>query len=71
MDSVYQTAVRLGGCVKFFDSTGSVDQKLIQPGDGFLWMGEHGRRFVESLPSLGYANLKAGDIKDIDKIFSK
>jgi hypothetical protein len=71
MDSVYQAGVRLGGCVKFFDSTGSVDQKLIQPGDGFLWMGEHGRRFVESLPNLGYANLKAGDIKDIDKIFCK
>lgn len=71
MDGVYRAAVRLGGCVKFFDPTGSVDQKLIQPEDCFLWMGEHGKRFVQGLPSLGYANLKAGELKDIDKIFGK
>jgi hypothetical protein len=71
IDPVYRAAVRLGGCVKFYDSTGSYDQKLIQPGDYFLWVGEHGKRFVQSLPNLGYANVTAGELKDIDKIITK
>jgi hypothetical protein len=71
MDAVYQAAVPLGGCVKFYDYTGSYDQKLIQPNDIFLWMGEHGKRFVRGLAGLGYANMRVGELKDIDKIVTK
>lgn len=66
MDTVYHAALRLGGCTKFFEST--VDQKLIRSGDCFLWTGEHGKRFVESLPGLGYEGLRVGSINAIDSI---
>jgi hypothetical protein len=68
MDDIYTDAVKLGGCVKFFDQRDSNDQRLIKPRDFFLWTGEHGKRFVESLPSLGYKDLIMGEAREIDKI---
>lgn len=67
MDSIYDAAVRLGGCVKFFGQH-SADQKLIQQGDYFLWIGEHGKRFVESLSSLGYTGLNIREAKEANRI---
>ena len=66
MDAVYHAALRLGGCTKFFEA--SSDQKLIQPNDCFLWTGEHGKRFVESLTGMGYKGLRMGSIDTIDQI---
>jgi len=68
MDKMYQVAVQLGGSVKFYDNR---DQPLIQPGDYFLWVGEHGKRFVESLPKLGYRDLNIGEAEKIDEIAGK
>jgi len=68
MDDIYCAAVRLGGSVKFFDPKDSSDQRLIKPSDYFLWVGEHGKRFVESLPGLGYKDLNMCDAKEVDKI---
>lgn len=68
MDAIYCAAVRLGGSVKFFDPKDSNDQRLIKPGDYFLWVGEHGKRFIESLPGLGYKDLNICDAKEVSKI---
>jgi hypothetical protein len=68
MDDIYTVAAKLGGCVHFFEQRDSNDQRLISPGDFFLWTGEHGKRFIESLPSLRYKDLRMGEIGDINRI---
>ena len=65
MDLIYKAAVKVGGCVKFFEPRAALDQALIQTGDYFLWTGEHGKRFVESLPSLGYKGLHMCEASEI------
>lgn len=71
MDDIYIVAAKLGGCVHFFEQRDSNDQRLIRPGDFFLWTGEHGKRFIESLPGLGYKDLRMGELKDINEIAAK
>jgi hypothetical protein len=66
MDAVFHVALQLGGCTKFFEP--SSDQKLIQPHDWFLWTGELGKRFVESLPGMGYTDLRMGSIDKVAEI---
>jgi hypothetical protein len=68
MDGIYNAAVKLGGCTKFFEQKDPNDQRLIQPGDYFLWVGEHGKRFVESLRGLGYKGLKCGEATDVEQM---
>lgn len=71
MDDVYIVAAKLGGCVHFFEQRDPNDQRLISPDDFFLWTGEHGRRFIESLPGLGYKDLRMGELKDINEVAAK